>query len=194
MAAGLTEAALSGGTGAVRIMLFVGGPTTEGPGQVVAKELLEPIRSHKVGFAWAQWCAGLQQWLASKGTCTIKTKPTISQHRKGLWKWALQKLQHHSNCRQSTAQDVSSAFVVPSAAGPGEGDSGALQEGEEVLRRRGGAGRQAGPLAGRLCLLPRPGLHWIYASPAWVPLCCTALHGLTTPGAVLVGRDWNQNG
>lgn len=32
----------------MRVMLFVGGPTTEGPGQVVAKELLEPIRSHKV--------------------------------------------------------------------------------------------------------------------------------------------------
>lgn len=48
MAAGLTEAAVSGSTGAARIMLFVGGPTTDGPGQVVAKELLEPIRSHKV--------------------------------------------------------------------------------------------------------------------------------------------------
>lgn len=48
VAAGLTEAAVSGSTGAARIMLFVGGPTTDGPGQVVAKELLEPIRSHKV--------------------------------------------------------------------------------------------------------------------------------------------------
>jgi protein transport protein SEC23 len=47
VAAGLTEAAVSGSTGAARIMLFVGGPTTDGPGQVVAKELLEPIRSHK---------------------------------------------------------------------------------------------------------------------------------------------------
>lgn len=28
-------------------MLFVGGPTTEGFGQVVGKELQEPIRSHK---------------------------------------------------------------------------------------------------------------------------------------------------
>ncbi len=36
------------GKGAVRVMLFVGGPTTEGFGQVVGKELQEPIRSHKV--------------------------------------------------------------------------------------------------------------------------------------------------
>ena len=46
----MTEAAVSGSTCAARIMLFVGGPTTDGPGQVVAKELLEPIRSHKVHF------------------------------------------------------------------------------------------------------------------------------------------------
>ena len=31
----------------VRIMLFVGGPTTEGGGQVVGKELEQSIRSHK---------------------------------------------------------------------------------------------------------------------------------------------------
>ncbi len=48
MAAGLTDAALASGKGAVRIMLFVGGPSTEGQGQVVGKELHEPIRSHKV--------------------------------------------------------------------------------------------------------------------------------------------------
>lgn len=47
VAAGLTDAALASGKGAVRIMLFVGGPTTEGFGQVVGKELQEPIRSHK---------------------------------------------------------------------------------------------------------------------------------------------------
>ena len=47
MAAGLTDAALPKGNCAVRIMLFVGGPTTEGGGQVVDKELSEPIRSHK---------------------------------------------------------------------------------------------------------------------------------------------------
>lgn len=47
VATGLTEAALACGTGAVRIMLFVGGPTTEGAGLVVGKELQEPIRSHK---------------------------------------------------------------------------------------------------------------------------------------------------
>lgn len=32
-------------TGA-RIMLFAGGPATEGPGMVVTNELKEPIRSH----------------------------------------------------------------------------------------------------------------------------------------------------
>ena len=48
VAAGLTDAALPKGNCAVRIMLFVGGPTTEGGGQVVDKELSEPIRSHKV--------------------------------------------------------------------------------------------------------------------------------------------------
>jgi len=47
VAAGLTDAALPKGNCAVRIMLFVGGPTTEGGGQVVDKELSEPIRSHK---------------------------------------------------------------------------------------------------------------------------------------------------
>uniref|UniRef100_A0A0D3H7R9 Protein transport protein SEC23 n=1 Tax=Oryza barthii TaxID=65489 RepID=A0A0D3H7R9_9ORYZ len=34
------------GSGA-RIMAFVGGPSTEGPGSIVSKSLLEPIRSHK---------------------------------------------------------------------------------------------------------------------------------------------------
>ena len=48
VAAGLTDAALPKGNCAVRIMLFVGGPTSEGGGQVVDKELSEPIRSHKV--------------------------------------------------------------------------------------------------------------------------------------------------
>ena len=49
MAAGITDAVLPKGNCAVRIMLFVGGPTTEGGGQVVDKELEQPIRSHKVG-------------------------------------------------------------------------------------------------------------------------------------------------
>uniref|UniRef100_A0A0C9RQQ2 Protein transport protein SEC23 n=1 Tax=Wollemia nobilis TaxID=56998 RepID=A0A0C9RQQ2_9CONI len=34
------------GTGA-RIMAFIGGPSTEGPGTIVSKDLSEPIRSHK---------------------------------------------------------------------------------------------------------------------------------------------------
>ncbi len=32
---------------AARLLLFVGGPSTEGGGKVVDKELSEPIRSHK---------------------------------------------------------------------------------------------------------------------------------------------------
>lgn len=44
VAVGLLESAFSG-TGA-RIMVFSGGPATEGPGQVTSTELREPIRSH----------------------------------------------------------------------------------------------------------------------------------------------------
>lgn len=45
VAAGMLQAGLSGQP--AHIVLFVGGPTTEGVGQVVAKELAEPVRSHK---------------------------------------------------------------------------------------------------------------------------------------------------
>lgn len=41
-------AALPQGACAARMMLFVGGPSTEGAGKVVDKELSEPIRSHEV--------------------------------------------------------------------------------------------------------------------------------------------------
>lgn len=44
VAVGLLESTFSG-TGA-RIMLFAGGPATEGPGMVTSTELREPIRSH----------------------------------------------------------------------------------------------------------------------------------------------------
>lgn len=44
VAVGLLETTFPG-TGA-RIMLFAGGPATEGPGMVVSNELKEPIRSH----------------------------------------------------------------------------------------------------------------------------------------------------
>ncbi|KAK9802822.1 hypothetical protein WJX73_002168 [Symbiochloris irregularis] len=47
VAAGVMAACLPPGTGAARLMLFVGGPTTLGPGKVVDTDLLEPIRSHK---------------------------------------------------------------------------------------------------------------------------------------------------
>lgn len=45
VAAGLLQAGLAGQP--AHIVLFVGGPTTEGAGQVVAKELAESVRSHK---------------------------------------------------------------------------------------------------------------------------------------------------
>ena len=44
VAVGLLESSFAG-TGA-RIMLFAGGPATEGPGMVTSTELREPIRSH----------------------------------------------------------------------------------------------------------------------------------------------------
>lgn len=44
VAAGLLETSFQGAGG--RIMLFAGGPATEGPGIVVGPELREPIRSH----------------------------------------------------------------------------------------------------------------------------------------------------
>jgi protein transport protein SEC23 len=40
-------AALPHGSCAARLMLFVGGPSTEGTGKVVDRELSEPIRSHE---------------------------------------------------------------------------------------------------------------------------------------------------
>lgn len=48
VAASLMGSALPPGTCAARLMLFVGGPSTEGAGKVVEKELSEPIRSHEV--------------------------------------------------------------------------------------------------------------------------------------------------
>lgn len=44
VAIGLMESSFQNAGG--RIMLFSGGPATEGPGMVVAPELREPIRSH----------------------------------------------------------------------------------------------------------------------------------------------------
>lgn len=44
VAVGLLEISFQGAGG--RIMLFAGGPATEGPGMVVGPELKEPIRSH----------------------------------------------------------------------------------------------------------------------------------------------------
>lgn len=47
VAAALMGGCLPSGGGAARMLLFVGGPCTEGGGRVVDKELTEPIRSHK---------------------------------------------------------------------------------------------------------------------------------------------------
>ena len=49
VAACLMGAALPQGACAARMLLFVGGPSTEGAGKVVDRELSEPIRSHEVG-------------------------------------------------------------------------------------------------------------------------------------------------
>ena len=43
-------AALPAGACAARMLLFVGGPSTEGAGKVVDRELSESIRSHEVGW------------------------------------------------------------------------------------------------------------------------------------------------
>ncbi len=40
-------ASVAPGTAAARIMLFVGGPCTEGAGKVISRDLTEEIRSHK---------------------------------------------------------------------------------------------------------------------------------------------------
>ncbi len=96
MAAGLTDAALPKGNCAVRIMLFVGGPTTEGGGQVVDKELSEPIRSHKVrkfGSAAnrAHRCrltctvsSSVPKELALSSGVMVFTKPTVASDGSGL--------------------------------------------------------------------------------------------------------------
>ena len=58
VAAGMMGGCLGALHCAARMMLFVGGPSTEGGGKVVDKELSEPIRSHKVCPS-APW---QQQW------------------------------------------------------------------------------------------------------------------------------------
>lgn len=47
MAEALLSASVPSGICASRIMLFVGGPCTEGAGRIVAREQTEEIRSHK---------------------------------------------------------------------------------------------------------------------------------------------------
>lgn len=76
VAVGLLESSFQNAGG--RIMLFAGGPATEGPGMVVGPELREPIRSHhdidrdnikyykkalKVGFILILYTLGLAWWL-----------------------------------------------------------------------------------------------------------------------------------
>ena len=62
VAASMMGAALPAGACAARLMLFVGGPSTEGSGKVVDKELSEPIRSHEARPRTSQ---------ASSGLCTL---------------------------------------------------------------------------------------------------------------------------
>jgi protein transport protein SEC23 len=47
----LLTASVPAGSCMARMMLFVGGPCTEGAGKIVGRELTEEIRSHKVGSA-----------------------------------------------------------------------------------------------------------------------------------------------
>ncbi|GMH38572.1 hypothetical protein BSKO_06456 [Bryopsis sp. KO-2023] len=47
VAAGMMRACLPSSGNTCRLMLFVGGPCTEGPGKVVSRELAEHMRSHK---------------------------------------------------------------------------------------------------------------------------------------------------
>lgn len=65
VAAGMMGGCLGALHCAARMMLFVGGPSTEGGGKVVDKELSEPIRSHKV----CPFPSGAQQWREAVWTC-----------------------------------------------------------------------------------------------------------------------------
>ena len=70
-------AALPAGACAARMLLFVGGPSTEGSGKVVDRELSENIRSHEVGTAYpltAKVCLFVQLWYES---CMVNSKSRL---------------------------------------------------------------------------------------------------------------------
>jgi hypothetical protein len=58
VASALLGASVPVGHCAARLLLFVGGPCTEGNGKVVSRELTEEIRSHKVRGRAGGWVAG----------------------------------------------------------------------------------------------------------------------------------------
>lgn len=60
----------------VRMMLFIGGPATKGPGQVVTTELCEPIRSHRdIEKNTAKWYKG-----ATKFYNTLATRASTNNY------------------------------------------------------------------------------------------------------------------
>ena len=80
------SACLPAGTGAARLMLFVGGPPTCGPGKVVETDLQEPIRSHKVRLAWSVGCTapGLPRSTCCTGKPAAAHPATVQRH--GRWR------------------------------------------------------------------------------------------------------------
>jgi len=84
-----------------RIMLFAGGPSTEGPGIVVGPELREPIRSHhdierdnikyykKATKVWVSVaiCAGAADWSSSttKWPRKLHTRGILSTYLPDVW-------------------------------------------------------------------------------------------------------------
>ena len=67
-------AALPQGACAARMLLFVGGPSTEGAGKVVDRELSEPIRSHEV-----RW--HVLQTLEREFACFVSAVQTVNGTR-----------------------------------------------------------------------------------------------------------------
>lgn len=99
VAAGMMRACLSTGGNTCRLMLFVGGPCTEGPGKVVSRELTEHMRSHKVIQIWSdvELCriVMLEGLLGIGGALNIRCIPVIFfclERLIGTWKVSAFKL------------------------------------------------------------------------------------------------------
>ena len=84
VAASLMGSALPPGTCAARLMLFVGGPSTEGAGKVVEKELSEPIRSHEVRMM--RWPLSFCQLLTTLQKLSLKCTFRSCIHSSGCEK------------------------------------------------------------------------------------------------------------